>query len=184
MNQITAHTRCTQDRIDRLQQSTVKDDTLALLKHTVQHGWPQTITELPPELHAYWTFREEISIEDGILLKGEQIIIPAVDQPDILQQLHHGHLGLQKCLHHARVSVYWPNLMEQLKELVTNCRVCLKYYQANHKDSKSIGPPLGQEIPTRPWAKLATDIFTFNNENYLLTVDYMSRFPVIRLQRW
>ena len=101
VNQITAHTRCTQDRIDRLRQSTAKDDTLVLLKHTVQHGWPQTITELPPELHPYWTFREEISIEDGILLKGERIIIPAVDQPDILQQLHHGHLGLQKCLHHA-----------------------------------------------------------------------------------
>ena len=50
VNQITAHTRCTQDRIDRLQQSTAKDDTLVLLKHTVQHGWPQTITELPPEL--------------------------------------------------------------------------------------------------------------------------------------
>ena len=65
------------------------------------HGWPQTITELPPELHPYWTFREEIAIEDGIILKGERLIIPAVDQPDILQQLHHGHLGLQKCLHHA-----------------------------------------------------------------------------------
>ena len=101
VNQITAHARCTQDRIDRLRQSTAKDDTLALLKHTVQHGWPQTITELPPELCPYWTFREEISIEDGILLKGERIIIPAVDQPDILQQLHHGHLGLQKCLHRA-----------------------------------------------------------------------------------
>ena len=176
VNQITAHARCTQDRIDRLQQSTAKDDTLALLKHTVQHGWPQTITEL----HPYWTFREEISIEDGILLKGERIIIPAVDQPDILQQLHHGHLGLQKCLHRARVSVYWPNLTEHLKELVTNCRVCLKYSQANREDSKSIGPPLGQEIPTIPWVKLATDIFTFNNQNYLLIVDYMSRFPVIR----
>ena len=101
VNQIAAHARCTQDRIDRLQQSTVKDDTLALLKHTVRHGWPQTITELPPELCPYWTFREEISIEDGVLLKGEQIIIPAVDQPDILQQLHHGHLGPQKCLHCA-----------------------------------------------------------------------------------
>ena len=67
-----------------------------------------------------------------------------------------------------------------LKKLVTNYRVCLKYSQANRKDPKSIGPPLGQEIPTRPWVKLATDIFTFNNQNYLLIVDYMSRFPVIR----
>ena len=49
----------------------------------------------------------------------------------------------------------------------------MKYSQANHKDSKSIGPSLGQEIPTRPWVKLATDIFTFNNENDLLIVDYI-----------
>ena len=28
--------------------------------------------------------------------------------------------------------------------------------------------------------KLAADTFIFNNENYLLIVDYMSRFPVIR----
>ena len=66
VNQITAHTRCIQHRIDILQQSTVRDDTLALLKHTVQHSWPQTITEFPLELHSFWTFREEILIEHGI----------------------------------------------------------------------------------------------------------------------
>ena len=76
--------------------------------------------------------------------------------------------------------MYWPNLTEQLKELVTSCRVSLKYSQANHKDSKSIWLPLGQEIPKRPWVKPATDKFTFHNENYLLIVDYRSRFPVIR----
>ena len=59
VNQITAHARCTQDKINQLRQSTAKDDTLALLKHTIQHGWPQTIAELPPELHPYWTFRDE-----------------------------------------------------------------------------------------------------------------------------
>ena len=71
VNQITAHAKCTQDKINHLRQSTGKDDTLALLKHTIQHGWPQTIAELPPELHPYWTFRDEITIEDGLLLKGE-----------------------------------------------------------------------------------------------------------------
>ena len=76
--------------------------------------------------------------------------------------------------------MYWPNLNDQLKDLVTNCRICLKYSPANRKDSKKIGPRLGQEVPTRPWVKLATDIFTFDNHNYLLIVDYMSRFPVVR----
>ena len=57
VNQITAHARCTQDKINQLRQSTAKDDTLALLKHTIQHKWLQTVAELPPELHPYWTFR-------------------------------------------------------------------------------------------------------------------------------
>ena len=71
INQITAHARCTQDKLEKLRQSTAKDDTLALLKHTVQCGWLQNITELPPELRSFWTFCEEIAIEDGLLLKGE-----------------------------------------------------------------------------------------------------------------
>ena len=52
VNQFTAHARWTQNQINKLKQSTAKDDTLALLKHTIQHGWPQTIAELPPELHS------------------------------------------------------------------------------------------------------------------------------------
>ena len=71
VNQITAHARCTQDKINQLRQSTAKYDALVLLKHTIQHGWPQTIAELPPELYPYWTFRAEITIEDGLLLKGK-----------------------------------------------------------------------------------------------------------------
>ena len=180
VNQITAHSRCTQEKVDKLRQSTAKDDTLALLKHTVQHGWPQSIQDLPPELRPYWTFRDEITLEDGLLIKGERIIIPSRDQAEILEQLHYGHLGLQKCLHRARATVYWPNLNDQLKDLVTNCHICLKYSAANRKDSKQIGPQLGQEIPTIPWVKLATDIFTFDGHNYLLIVDYMSRFPVVQ----
>ena len=38
---------------------------------------------------------------------------------------------------------------------------------------------LGQEIPTFPWTKLATDIFHFKGDSYLLLVDYTSRYPII-----
>ena len=38
---------------------------------------------------------------------------------------------------------------------------------------------LGQEIPIHPWTKLATDIFHFEGESYLLPVDYTSHFLVI-----
>ena len=38
---------------------------------------------------------------------------------------------------------------------------------------------LGQEVPKHPWTKIATDIFHFKNESYLLLVDYTSRFPIV-----
>ena len=38
---------------------------------------------------------------------------------------------------------------------------------------------LGQEIPIHPWTKLATDIFHYEGESYLLLVDYTSRFLIV-----
>ena len=37
------------------------------------------------------------------------------------------------------------------------------------------------EVPNRPWAKVRVDIFTFNERNYLITVDYFSGFWEIDL---
>ena len=61
------------------------DDTMALLKYTITSGWPQTVQELPKELQAYWTFREEMTVEDGLILKATRIVIPPSMREAILQ---------------------------------------------------------------------------------------------------
>ena len=66
-----------------------------LLKEIVTQGWPEKIKDLPPELQPYWTFQEAITVADGLLLKGNRIIIPDKDRPQILKQIHEGHLGIQ-----------------------------------------------------------------------------------------
>ena len=38
---------------------------------------------------------------------------------------------------------------------------------------------LGQEVTIHPWTQIATDIFYFENDSYLLLVDYTSRFPIV-----
>ena len=40
---------------------------------------------------------------------------------------------------------------------------------------------LGQEVPIHPWMKVATDIFHFENDSYLLIVNYTSRFPIVHM---
>ena len=132
---------------------------------------------MPPELQPYWTFREELTIEDGLILKGTKIVSPSKQCQAILKQIHEGHLGLNKCKLRAKETVYWPGLNTELEDLVLNCQLCLKYSTAKCKLEPSLA--LGQEVPLYPWTKLATDIFHFEGALYLLIVDYTSHYPVV-----
>ena len=140
-------------------------------------GWPSTIKEILQVLQPYWTFHEELTIEDGLILKGTRIVVPNKQWETILHQIHDSHLGLQKCKLHAMQSVYWPGINDQLKQLVLNCQLCLKYLISKNKPDTSSS--LEQEIPLLPWTKLATDIFPFEGDLYLVLVDYTSHFPIV-----
>ena len=73
-----------------------EDDQLALLKHTITHGWPNTIREVPSEIQQSWTFTEDLTIEDGIVLKGTCFVIPRKKYQSILHLIHEGHLRFSK----------------------------------------------------------------------------------------
>ena len=94
------------DSLQQIRIDTQEDDELALLKHTITQGWPSTIKEVSSVLQSYWTFREELMIEDGIILKGTRIVIPAKKYEALLKLIHEGHLGLNKCKLHAKEIVY------------------------------------------------------------------------------
>ena len=143
----------------------------------ITNGWPNSIKEVQPEIQAYWTFQEELTIEDGLVLKGTQIAIPNNIHKQILILIHEGHLGLGKCKLHCKDMVYWLGINEQLEKLVLNCELCLKYSKA--KSRQTLNMSLGQEVPIHPWMKVATNIFHFENGSYLLIVDYTNRFPIV-----
>ena len=119
------------DTLNQLHTATLEGDELILLKHMITNGWPNSIKEVPPEIYAYWTLQEELTIEDGLVLKGTQIVIPNSKHKQILLLIHEGHLGLGKCKLHCKHMVYWLGINEQLEKLVLNCELCLKYSKAN-----------------------------------------------------
>ena len=149
-----------------------------ILKYIIQQGWPKTIKEVPQEIQKYWTFHEELTIEDGLILKGTRIVIPDEKREEILKQIHEGHLGLNKCQMCTKETVYWPGLNDQLEQLILNCQLCLKYSKLKNKCTPHTA--LGHEVPPVPWSKVATDIFYYEPQPYLLIVDYTSRFLIVR----
>ena len=69
-------------------------------------GGQEQKKELPSEIQPYWTFRDELTIEDGPILKGTRIVVPSTKQVEILKLIHESHLGLAKCKLRAKETVY------------------------------------------------------------------------------
>ena len=123
----------------------------------------------------YWNISCDLVLEDGLILKGDRVVIPESLWAQVLEPTHTGHQGETKCLLLARQSVFWPGITSDIRQMVKNCELCNKHQPAQPKL-----PAMQPDLPTRPWEKLRSDIFQFNGSKYLIIVDYYSRFPVIR----
>jgi hypothetical protein len=105
------------DKQKLLREETVNDSVLNALKEIVHTGWPDSIKDLPSDLRAYWSFREQLAVESGVLFKGRQVLIPISMQEDILHKLHQGYQGIEKTRKLACDTVYWVNINKHIESL-------------------------------------------------------------------
>ena len=81
-------------------------------------GWPKQRGECPDNLKCYSNCHDELSILDGLILKGMCIVIPEQCKDEILDQLHEGHFGTDHTKICVRDSVYWPQINKDIEQLV------------------------------------------------------------------
>ena len=98
-------------------------------------------------------------------------MIPVNMRKDILSRIHCGHMGVVKCLQRAKDAVYWPGISKDISDMILKCETCINMRNSNAKEPMTPGP-----TPNRPWDVLATDLFHWNNQDYVLIVDYYSRY--------
>ena len=67
--QITNQLSVRSDSLNQLRLAVQEDGELVLLKHTITQSWPSTI-KVPSVLQPNWTFREELTVEDDLVLKA------------------------------------------------------------------------------------------------------------------
>ena len=167
------------DMFAKLTEETQEDSELQQLYQLVMSGWPLKKTDTPVETRPYWSYRDEISCYDGLLFKGDRIIVPLTLRKEILSRIHEAHLGAEKCKARARGAVFWPGMNGAIEDMVSQCGTCNKYKRSNPRE-----PMIPQEIPDRPWVTVAADIFFFKGKDYLLVVDYFSKYPeVVRINQ-
>ena len=103
--------------------------------HYISIGWPGDQRQLPQELHPYWNYREDLSVEDGLATKGSRLLIPSTLQMKALEQIHEGHQGVEKCMLKARESVYWLGIIDDICKAVEKCGIC----QSTSRAAKPVG---------------------------------------------
>ena len=116
-------------RLQQFQDETQKDKTLRTVIKFIQDGWPSEPSKLPPNVRLYFTYREDLCYINGLVLKGNRIVIPKTLQNEMKTLLHNGHFGIVKIKNHARDIMFWPGMNNVIENIVRACNVCQKYHK-------------------------------------------------------
>ena len=73
------------------QEAIAADPDLQSLAQTIIDGWQEDANEVPKSLCQYFTHASTLSVEDGLILKGEALLVPETERAAVLKQLHDGH---------------------------------------------------------------------------------------------
>ena len=162
------------NKLDQLRKSTAQDNQLTRLRGYINTGFPCDKKNLLTDLHEFWPHRETLSVKSGLIICGNRILVPREMRPEMLQYIHEGHQGKERCLLWARNTVFWPKMMYDVQELIERCIIC----QEHGRSQPIIGTT--QELPPFPWHTLATDIFYWKRMDFLIVADEFSKHFLVR----
>ena len=124
------------------------------------------------DLQPFKSRQDEIGLEDGCLMWGIRVIIPAALQSTILQSLHSGHQEITRMKAIARSYFWWNGLDHNIEELANSCDSCQAV-----KSSPAVVPLHPWVWPDAPWKCLHVDFAVpFLGKTFLILVDAHSKW--------
>jgi len=90
--------------------ATESDPVMKELKTTIREGWPENKDLLPTRIRDYFPFREDLTLQNGLVFKGERLVVPEIARGEMKARIHASHIGIQGCLRRAREVLYWPGM--------------------------------------------------------------------------
>ena len=164
--------------VARVRQATSRDALLSRIVTFVQTGWPsQPVSD---DVRPYFVHRDELSVQDGVLLWGLRVIVPSSLRTQVLELIHESHPGATRGKQLARGYVWWPNIDADIEHAVQSCESC-----AEQRREPST-PVLGRwEYPTSAFNRVHVDhAGPFLGTYWLVWVDAFSKYAgVHRVKR-
>ena len=130
------------------------------------------------KLPHFYSRRDDLgSTPEGLLCYQDRIVVPPVLRKSVLDDLHSGHLGVDKMKSLARNSCWWPELEADIRRTAARCDGCL--HKLPSRPSKWSPWPGSCE----PWQRIHADYCgPFLGKYYaLVVIDSFSRWPEVFL---
>ena len=126
---------------------------------------------MPDDMKELFNVRSQLSVSGGLLVYADRIVVPTTLRSEMLDRIHQGHQGITKCLERIKMSVWWPEIIRDVKRIVAACEHCQTFKPSQPKE-----PLLTTPLPSRPWEELGIDLCLYGGQNYIVIVDYYSRW--------
>lgn len=164
-----------EEKVRLFQKETIADSTLKVLLKYAQEGWPNDRSKVIEQAKFYFKMRNDILVENGIVYFNDRIVVPMSLRKEMIKILHESHQGISKTKKRAQEIFYWPGLNSEIEECITKCDKCQTIRNSATKEKM-----IPHEIPELPFNKVSCDILEYQNKNYLVLIDYYSKWIELR----
>jgi hypothetical protein len=152
---------------DEIQIATKNDPVLTSIKRRIlSQRWSGCSQAEQPFRHC----RDQLSIHDDIVYRGEVITAPRSLYPRFTEIAHHDHWGIKGTLYLLKTEVWWPNMYNYISDYVKNCQQCSSKNMFNHQIHS-----WPQE--EKPWSRVHMDHGQYQGNLILILVDAFSGWP-------
>ena len=157
--------------IDRIKAETAKDKVLTNVISLIGKHNRCDIPDFKDVFQELWQY-------NGILMRGDKIVIPDSLHADAVALAHEGHQYIDKTLKLLRETCWFPGMRKMVDAYITSCIAC--------NSSQTHNPPVPLELnllPERAWQKLHFDFKgPIANKYYMhIVIDQYSKFPEVDL---
>lgn len=154
---------------------TSRDPDLSKIYQTVQLG---TNLSERPLYSAFHTKRYELSVENGCLLWGSQVVVPHTLRQQVLRELHQFYPGMVKMKALAQNYMWWPGMYTDMEEKVNNC-----YTWQSSRTPPAKAPLHLWKWLRELWHKIHMDYANYNGRNLLIVTNAHSKWIEVYLTR-
>ena len=154
---------------------TRKDPTLQSLVTAIEsNSWTD------PVVKSFKSVKDELMICDGIILRGNRLVLPHSLRSQAIDLAHLGHQGIVKTKRLLREKVWFPNIDKMVETKIKTCLPCQVTTQGTSPPPEPMKPT---PLPETPWSEVAVDfVGPFPTGEYLLVViDEYSRYPEVEV---